>query len=132
MNLLGEKKKKRAKSALPFLQSVSNSVALKKIPGNYLEHSRSFPEEMLKENRSPQEPRRAALALTKPALSSRAPDFMPTSFYSFRSLHLNPRFQAWESEPSGTCNVKQDPAKHSEFSLASSQNLAEPQSFTWF
>ena len=29
-------------------------------------------------------------------------------------------------------NVKQDPAKYSELSLASSQNVAEPQSITWF
>ena len=28
--------------------------------------------------------------------------------------------------------IKQDPTKHSELSLASSQNVAEPQSITWF
>lgn len=70
--------------------------------------------------------------LTKLMLSSSVPDFMPTSFYSFCTPHLNPRFQFWETEPNGTWNVKQDPAKHSELCLASSQTLAEPQSFTWF
>lgn len=57
---------------------------------------------------------------------------MPSSLCSFCAPHLTPRFQAWEIEPNGTWKVKWDPATHSEPSLSSSQNLAEPQSFTWF
>lgn len=72
------------------------------------------------------------MALIKWMLSSSAPDFMPPSLCSFCTLHLNPRFQVWEREPNGTWNIKQDPVKHSELSLAPSQTLAEPQSFTWF
>lgn len=52
--------------------------------------------------------------------------------FSCCARHLTLIFQVWEIEPNGTWKVKWDPATHSEPSLSSSQNLAEPQSFTWF
>ena len=72
------------------------------------------------------------VALTNLVLSLSAPDFIPPSCSYVCIPHLNPRFQVWETKPNDPWNIKQDPTKHSELSLASSQNVAEPQSITWF
>ena len=72
------------------------------------------------------------VALTDLVLPLSAPDFIPPSCSSVCTPHLNPRFQVWETKPNDPWNIKQDPTKHCELSLASSQNVAEPQSITWF
>lgn len=119
----------RAQPPWLFLYGVNSSLPLIIILKVWL-FERSF-QGVLREEEADRNPQ-GQHGPRKLGLLSSAPHFMPTSSYSCSTPSLTPRFQVWEIEPNGTWKLKWDPATHSESSLSSSQNLAQPQSFTWF
>lgn len=119
----------RAQPPWLFLYGVNSSLPLIIILKVWL-FERSF-QGVLREEEADRNPQ-GQHGPRKLGLLSSAPHFMPISSYSCSTPSLTPRFQVWEIEPNGTWKLKWDPATHSESSLSSSQNLAQPQSFTWF